>query len=81
VDRARYALRQADHYDRSGRLVKVLTAEDFREVAPGAYRARRLTMEDVANNRRTVLTFASRQTGQPLSDDLFTERQLQRGVR
>jgi outer membrane lipoprotein-sorting protein len=81
VDRARYALRQADHYDRSGRLVKVLTAEDFQEVAPRAFRARRLTMEDVANNRRTVLTFNNRQTGQPLSDDLFTERQLQRGVR
>jgi len=81
VDRQRYALRQADHYDRSGRLAKVLRAEDFQEVAPGAFRARRLTMEDVQNDRRTVLTFASRQTGRPLSDDLFTERQLQRGVR
>jgi outer membrane lipoprotein-sorting protein len=81
VDRERYVVRRADHYDRNGQLAKVLTAENFEEVAPRAFRARRLVMEDAQANRRTVLTFAGRRTDRTLSDDLFTERQLQRGLR
>ncbi len=81
VDRARYVVRRAEHYDRSGELAKVLTAGDFAEVAPGAWRAGRLTMEDVQAGRRTVLTFTERDTGAALGDALFTERQLQRGLR
>jgi outer membrane lipoprotein-sorting protein len=81
VDRERYVIRRAEHFDRSNKLAKVLVAEDFAEVAPGSWRANRLTMEDVQADRRTVLTFSERDTGASLSDDLFTERQLQRGLR
>ncbi len=86
VDRARYVVLRAEHYDRAGALVKVLTAGDFDEVAPGAWRAGTLTMETLPKNegqagRRTVLTFTERDTGAALRDDLFTERQLQRGLR
>ncbi len=81
VDRERYVVRRAEHYDRSGKLAKVLTAEDFAEVAPGAWRADTLTMEDVQAGRRTVLTFTERAAGTALRDDVFTERQLQRGLR
>ncbi len=81
VDRARYVIRRADHYDRDGELAKVLTAEGFEEVAPGSFRARRLVMEDVQDDRRTVLVFTERATDRPLGDDLFTERQLKRGLR
>lgn len=81
VDRARYVIRRAEHFDQSGKLAKVLTAEDFAEVAPDSWRANRLTMEDVQADRRTVLTFTERDTGASLNDDLFTERQLQRGLR
>jgi outer membrane lipoprotein-sorting protein len=81
VDRARYVVQRAEHFDRSGELAKVLTAAEFTEVAPGAWRADRLTMEDVQADRRTVLTFTERETGARLDDALFTERQLQRGLR
>lgn len=81
IDRERYVVTEAEHYDRSGDLAKVLTASDFAEVAPGAWRANRLVMEDVQAGRRTVLTFEARDTGADLRDDLFTERQLQRGLR
>lgn len=81
VDRERYVVTKAEHYDRSGTLAKVLTASDFTEVAPGAWRANRLVMEDVQEGRRTELTFGDRQAGTPLRDDLFTERQLERGLR
>ncbi len=81
VDRERYVVERAEHYDRSNELAKVLTATDFTEVVPGAWRANALAMEDVQADRRTVLTFSDRKTGTDLSDDLFTERQLQRGLR
>jgi len=81
VDRERYVIRRAEHFGQSGQLAKVLTAEDFAEVAPDSWRANRLTMEDVQADRRTVLTFTDRDTGDALSDNLFTERQLQRGLR
>ncbi|MEM1044057.1 MAG: outer membrane lipoprotein-sorting protein [Bacteroidota bacterium] len=81
VDRARYVVLRAEHYDRGGALAKVLTAGDFAEVAPDAWRADTLTMEDVQAGRRTVLTYTERATGTALRDDLFSERQLQRGLR
>lgn len=81
VDRQRYAITRAEHYGRDGRLAKTLTAERFREVAPGTFRADRLQMEDARSGRRTVLTFLSRDTRRPLPDDLFTERHLQRAAR
>jgi outer membrane lipoprotein-sorting protein len=81
VGRERYVIQRAEHFDRGNKLAKVLTAADFVEVVPGSWRANRLTMEDVQADRRTVLTFSERDTGASLSDNLFTERQLQRGLR
>jgi hypothetical protein len=37
-------------------------------------------MEDLDDERQTVLTFVSRDSTTPLRDDVFTERQLQRGA-
>ena len=81
VNRARYAIERAEHFDRSGELAKVLTATDFTEAVPGAWRANRMSMEDVQADRRTILTFTDRETGATLRDEVFTERQLQRGLR
>ena len=81
VDRERYVVERAEHYDRGNELAKVLTATDFAEAVTGAWRANRMVMEDVQADRRTVLTFTDRETGTSLRDDLFTERRLQRGLR
>ena len=81
VDRARYVIREATYYDREGGVWKRLTAGDFDEVADGSWRAGRMTMADVQDERQTHLVFLERQTGEPLREDLFTERQLQRGLR
>lgn len=80
VDRERYVVRQAEYYDARGRLVKRLSGSNFEEVAPGVWQAGRLVMEDLENDRQTVLTFARRDTRTPLRDGLFSERQLQRGT-
>jgi outer membrane lipoprotein-sorting protein len=81
IDRQRYVILRADHYDRRDERVKTLTAEEFRRVGDGVFRADRLVMEDLANGRRTELRFTTRDTNRVLPDDLFTERQLQRGAR
>ena len=81
VDRARYVVREAAYYDRDGDLWKRLTASDFEEVTDGSWRAGRMTMADVQDERETRLVFLERETGEPLREDLFTERQLQRGLR
>lgn len=81
VDRDRYVIREATYYDQRGDVWKRLTATDFEEVAEGSWRAGRMTMADVQDERRTHLVFLERQTAEPLSADLFTERRLQRGLR
>jgi hypothetical protein len=80
IDRTRYVILRADYFDDGGRLVKQLRGSDFEEVAPGTWQPRRLVMEDLRDDRRTVLTFTVRDSGTPIPDDVFTERQLQRGA-
>lgn len=80
IDRARYVILRADYFDGNDRLVKRLRASGFEEVAPGTWQPGRLVMEDLRDGRQTVLTFTSRDSRTPLRDDVFTERQLQRGA-
>ena len=78
VSRARYTIDRAEYYD-GAELAKVLTAGGFQEVAPQAFRADRLTMRDVREERETRLVFEDREVGAAVSDGLFSERTLQRG--
>jgi hypothetical protein len=78
VDRERYTIDRAEYYDGAD-LAKVLTATDFEEVAPGAYRAGSLTMRDVREERETRLVFEDREVGAAVRDALFSERTLKRG--
>ncbi|MDX1418661.1 MAG: outer membrane lipoprotein-sorting protein [Rubricoccaceae bacterium] len=80
IDRERYTILRADYFDEGGRMVKRLRASDFSEVVPGTWQPGRLVMEDLEEGRRTVLTFVDRDSDALLRDDLFTERQLQRGA-
>lgn len=79
IDKERYTIRRADYYEGST-VVKRLRASEFEEVIPGAWQARRLVMEDLESGRRTVLTFTARDSGRPIQDGVFTDRQLQRGA-
>ena len=78
VDRARYTIDRAEYFD-GAELAKVLTAADFKEAAPGAFRANRMTMRDVREERETRLVFENREVGAAVSDGLFSERTLKRG--
>lgn len=80
VSKARHIVVQAKLYDRSGAYVRRLEASDVRQV-PGTekWRAYRLTMEDVRERRRTVLSVAEYRIDQGVSEALFTERYLRRG--
>ena len=79
IDKDRYTILRADYYE-GDTVVKRLRSSDFEEVIPGVWQAGRLVMEDVENGRQTILTFTNRDSGTALRDDLFTERQLQRGA-
>ncbi|MEM6784999.1 MAG: outer membrane lipoprotein-sorting protein [Bacteroidota bacterium] len=81
IDRARYVILRAAYYTEDDTLAKVLVAEDFEEVGPETFRAGTLTMEDVQDDRRTVLTYVEREAGASIPDRVFSERTLQRGLR
>lgn len=81
VDQQRYVLLAVDYYDRSGTLVKTLRTDDFTELAPDIWRANQMTMINVRDDRRTELVFRDRDIASDIDDDLFTERQLKRGIR
>lgn len=80
VDRTRYVLLGVTYVDRDGEQIKRLTSESFVEVRPGIWRADRMVMEDLRDERKTVLTFREREVDASFSDDLFTVRQLRRGL-
>ena len=80
VDKQHYTIRQADYFD-GAKVVKRLEASDFTQLAPQAYRAGRLVMRDLEEDRQTTLLITDRETGEAIRDALFTERQLKRGVR
>ena len=69
---------QAEFYDRSKRLVKVLKAEDLHEEA-GYWTARRTVMENVRNKSSTVLEILEQRNNVPVPDEMFTERTLTKG--
>ena len=81
IDRARYVILRAEYFTEDDTLAKVLVAEDFEEVGPDTFRAGTLTMEDVQDDRRTVLTYVEREAGASSPDRVFSERTLQRGLR
>lgn len=79
VEKARFVVLRARYFNRKGNQIKELTASGFVEVKPGSWRADRLEMQDLAESRRTVLAYESRAVNVALPDQLFTERELQRG--
>ena len=81
IERNRYVILKATYYDTKGRHWKSYTGSEFEEVRPDVWQAGAMVMEDVKDQRRTTLTVLDRETPNALPDNLFTERQLKRGVR
>ncbi len=64
-----------EHYDKSGKLYKVLTDNNITKV--GSYTiAKELIMEDKKNGTKTKMTITSVKFDNGFSDDKFSEREL-----
>jgi len=78
VDPVRHVVLGATYHDATGKATRELTVSDLEELRPGLWRGRTLTMKDLAANRRTELTWLSRDITAPIPESMFTERELTR---
>jgi outer membrane lipoprotein-sorting protein len=79
VDKQGLVVRKMDFHDKGDVLVKTLALTDIRDVGtiPAAHR---LEMRNVKKDSRTVVDLTDVRFGTNLADDLFTQRQLERGI-
>jgi len=79
VDKERFTSPKVEYYDKNGRLLKVSTTDQWEQVQ-GLWRANRVTMENVQEKTKTVLTYqgGSRKINQGIDDSMFTRRALER---
>ena len=70
---------KVEFYDRRGTLAKTQTNHDFVNARDKAWRPQKAVMVNHARNHKTLIGTRSRQVGDPVSDDLFTERYILSG--
>ena len=80
IDKVRYVVIRAHYFDKKGRLAKILTASDFERYGSDVWKASKITMEDVREDRRTELVYRERDLDTEISPDVFSDRYLRRGV-
>lgn len=78
LDTRRSLLLEATYFSASDEMIRKLTAENHVEVKSGVWRSDKLTMRDIRNNRYTELLWKSRTLDEPISESVFTERNLSR---
>jgi outer membrane lipoprotein-sorting protein len=79
VDKQGLVVRKMDFHEKGDALVKTLALTDIRDIGP-IPTAHRLEMHNVKKGSRTVVDLTDVRFGANLSDDLFTQRQLERGL-
>jgi hypothetical protein len=80
IEKERYALREVRYFNQEGELIKRLVAEEFEQVTDSLWSPRKMTMYDLRDDRRTVLTWQEREVNAEIPEWRFTERGLRRGV-
>ncbi len=75
-----WMMMKAVFFDKKGKLLKELTVSEFEEVN-GIWVAKNLFMDNIQKKHKTTLKFSNNQFDTGLDDKLFTQRQLQRGVK
>ena len=79
VDATIWMARRAEFWDGRGRALKTVTAGDIRPV-DGIWTAHALTAVNEQSGHRTLLTLVRVRYGFPTSDEMFSERALERGL-
>jgi outer membrane lipoprotein-sorting protein len=75
-----WMMMKAVFFDKKGKLLKELAVSDFEEIN-GIWVAKTLHMNNIQKKHQTYLKFSNNQFNTDLDDNLFSQRQLQRGVR
>lgn len=75
-----YVLTYVEYFNADNEMIKKLVAKDFEQVSDKLWQARKMTMYDLQNDRRTELTWQQRTTGANIPQWRFTERGLRRGL-
>lgn len=71
---------KAVFYDKKMKLLKELAVSDFEEI-DGIWTAKKLHMNNIQKKHQTILTFGNISYNSGLDDDIFSQRQLTKGVR
>ena len=79
MDGGKLTPRKLDFFDRAGTRVKGLTLDDVRDLGP-IPTPHRLEMQSLTKGSRTIVTLTAVTYDSGLADDLFTQRQLERGA-
>lgn len=78
--RDRYVIKTVRYFNQSGRLIKRLEADDFRQLTDTYWSLSKMTMFDLNEDRKTDLIWSNRETNIEIEDWRFTERGLRRGM-
>ncbi len=75
-----YFVIKKEYYDTKGKMEKVETVAQLKNVSDTIWRADSITMEDVNENHKTLLESKDRKINKGLSENLFTVRELEKGL-
>lgn len=70
---------QTKYYDKKGEYFKVEIRKDIAEVTPNIYRPNLMEMKNLKSGHTTRLGFDERKINKGLNDNIFSERELQKG--
>jgi outer membrane lipoprotein-sorting protein len=77
VDKERWVVPKVEYYDRSAKLLKVLTTEGWKQ-HDGLWRPMRVTMENKQEGSKTIIAFdKGREINKGIADKVFSKRELE----
>ena len=72
-------VRSTKFWDTRGKLLKTIITKDIRQVQ-GIWTQHRIEVENHKTGHRTVFTFSEVDYAKGVSDDVFTQRMIRRGL-
>lgn len=79
INKKQYSLQKILYFKNEDQI-KELIAENHIEIENDVWLAEKMTMYDLVNDRKTELIWTNRKVNEAISEDIFTERRLRRGI-
>ncbi len=77
VDKDNFIPTRIDHFDKAGKSCKIMTRTEAEKI-DGYWFAKRSEMADLRSGQKTIMILETVRFDQDISDEIFTERYLQR---